>query len=93
MKSYDVVGYTYQAELVCRPCMRSIAANQIEARGWNSEYVSLDRLMSTWATDIAGVDEGDESSFDSGDFPKVVFADQNQADDTCGRCGETLGWS
>jgi len=56
-------------------------------------------------SDIAeyrGINRMDESTFDSGEFPKVVFRDMLVADDgdwadgepntdRCGSCGEVLG--
>jgi hypothetical protein len=37
-----------------------------------------------------GIDRYDEHTFDSGDFPKVIFRDQVTDDDVCGVCGEKL---
>lgn len=37
------------------------------------------------------MDRYDERTFDSDDFPKVVFRDQLSDGDTCGTCGEALG--
>jgi hypothetical protein len=45
----------------------------------------LDRVAYVW-----GIDREDESSYDSGEFPKVVFRDMTD-DDTCGSRGRTLG--
>lgn len=53
-----------------------------------------------------GIDRADERSFDSGDFPKVIFGNQvhdgchadngyepGQCADRCGGCGQHLGES
>lgn len=37
-----------------------------------------------------GIDRMNESSFDSGDFPKVIFASQVEDDEYCGKCDRSL---
>lgn len=37
-----------------------------------------------------GIDPEDERSYDSSDFPKVIFADSVEDDEHCGRCHELL---
>lgn len=37
-----------------------------------------------------GIDRTDETSYDSGDFPKVIVADQVEASERCGLCGTAL---
>jgi hypothetical protein len=36
------------------------------------------------------IDREDEYSFDSGDFPKVIFASSVEDGECCGRCGNEL---
>lgn len=36
------------------------------------------------------IDRGDENTFDSGEFPKVIFAGMVDDDELCGSCGEPL---
>lgn len=72
MKSWDIVGYTYDAE-------NYTPSGVIEAMIASSEASPAARDMSTEdALDqIAGanaIDRHDEASFDSGEFPKVIFA-------------------
>ena len=88
----DIVGYTWQADLLCPTCV----PKHFPYTGATAEEV-LDN-GATWE----GVDRTDESSFDSstfGDwgepndlvFPKVVFRSMLDGTEACGDCGETLG--
>jgi hypothetical protein len=77
---WDIVAYTYKADMYCPehivPLVAadlSLAAPQMETEG------ALDILAGE-----SGIDRYDEYSFDSGDFPKVVFRDQIGEYDTCG---------
>jgi len=90
MNSYDVVGYDFNADTYCIICI----IDELHAR-----YPKvLDAVEGTWF-DIEGflrrcaltldIDLHDERTYDSGDFPKVVFADQAE-DEHCGRCHERL---
>jgi hypothetical protein len=38
-----------------------------------------------------GIDWTDEDSFDSSEFPKVIFDSQLESDEYCGRCHRVLG--
>lgn len=67
-----IVGYTFKADEYCPGCVIKQLAppcfNPVE--GTTAEEV-LDLLASK-----RDIDRQDETSFDSGDFPKVVFYDQ-----------------
>ena len=89
MKSFDIVAYVYNAEILCRPCMRYKAAFLNEAIGINSEFVGVEKLLDNWAK-AAEINREDESSFDSDEFPKVVFLDQIGESETCDNCGEEI---
>jgi hypothetical protein len=72
MHATDIVGYTYAVE-------QYTLAGVIEAMIADGSASPAARDMDTEAvlTQIAeanGIDRFDESSFDSGDFPKVIFA-------------------
>lgn len=86
-KGTDIVGYTFQADIYCPACvieeMIDAGLAAPAARDMGAEN-ALDQCG-----DAAGIDRYDEYSFDSGDFPKVVFAVQID-DETCGRCGNSL---
>ncbi len=88
-----VEAYTYNADIVCPDCIIKRFGDDIEpavvATG-NAETV-LDL-----AATARGIDRYDERSFDSGDFPKVVFGNQLNDDpdagcEHCGDCHEPLG--
>lgn len=95
MSVTDVVAYTYQTELLCPPC--TVAALRDDAERWVADEDSPHDQIELLA-EFADIDLNDESSYDSDDFPKVVFADQIIIDDVngqpvpeaCNRCGERL---
>ena len=64
----DVVGYTFRADLYCPGCALIVAAERPLA---SSVEAQLDLIAVR-----SGMDRQDERSFDSGDFPKVLFRDQ-----------------
>lgn len=87
MKAWTIVGYTYNAEILCLDCAHRLArrSNPDPAP---VESLSVEVEMNDWARNV-GIDRDDEASYDSNDFPKVVFADSVE-DDACGECGEAL---
>ena len=84
MHATDIVAYTYQAETLCPPCTMAAMSDAPAIPGADAEIV-LD-----FVAQILGVDRDDESSFDSGDFPKVIFGSQIEDIESCGQCGEEL---
>jgi len=95
MKSFDIVAYTYKAQILCPECTAAQVAKAIDWTGnivmpmMDAETVEeyLDRAAGFLQVD----DREDEWSFNSWDFPKVVFADQIEQDEHCGQCGEEIG--
>ena len=80
----DIVAYTFRAENLCPTCVkRDVVGHQRAARMWAEDVLDL-------AADEQGIDRDDESSFDSGDFPKVVFRDQLLVGECCCRCFDRL---
>ena len=92
MKSFDIAGYTYAADTYCTGCiLDALPTGEGGAfDGWRdmtgrmTPEQNLDELATAF-----GIDRYDESSYDSGEFPKVVFVD-GADDDVCGACGEEL---
>jgi hypothetical protein len=88
MKAFDIVGYTYQAEILCKECARRAARRNnpdpAPVESWLAETE-----LNDWANTI-GLDREEEESYDSNDFPKVIFASEVQEGETCGECGEAL---
>lgn len=89
----DIVGYSYQAEIICPRCIVSALPTQRggDFDGWAlapgvrmSTEANLDEIAQAF-----GIDRGDESSFDSGYFPKVIFRDMREGE-TCELCGEPI---
>lgn len=89
MKSWDVVGYHYNGDALCTDCARREAARHTAANGVRVHSVSAEVELDEWAR-IAGIDRWDESTFDTDDFPKIVFASQANRSDVCGTCLENL---
>ena len=90
-----IVGYTFMTENICPTCTinRMIGAGLASpgARDMRVEDV-LDQIAAS-----EGIDRTDEHTFDSGEFPKVIFASQigcslcDDIDDSrCEWCGEEL---
>lgn len=86
--STNVVGYAYQADTYCPHCIVTV----MPRRGlWSPPEAGnegLDEMLSR-ASGSLGIDHFNESSYDSGEFPKVIFRDQ-AADDRCCECGDRL---
>ncbi len=75
-----VVCYMYEADLYHPHCV-------LEVMGLPQG--DPERVLSDEAI-LRGINRGDEESFDSDEFPKVVFAGYLADEDCCGLCGETL---
>lgn len=103
----DIAGYTYNAENYCPRCIISVLPTQEGGvfDGWALAEGATETSVEETLDEIAhafGFNREDESNFDSGDFPKIVFFDMvtNEEDenpdeginaDRCGACGELLG--
>lgn len=93
-KSTDIAGYTYQADIYCPECTQTIAAHGLEDKvpqgdPWQNTGTgeqSAEDLLDRWAQSL-GIDRYDERSYDSDDFPKVVFDDSLlEEGEVCGNC-------
>lgn len=89
-KAWDIVAYTFKADTYCPECIiGQLPTGEDEAfDGWglgNGVYLSTEDNLSEIAYAF-GIDREDEYSFDSGDFPKVVFSSQIEDDEYCGNC-------
>lgn len=101
MHATIIVGYTYRADNYCPPCI----VEQLRAGGFTKiapTSIGVDQELDNVAERF-DIDRTDERSFDSGDFPKVIFGNQvhdgchaangyepGQCADRCGGCGEHL---
>jgi hypothetical protein len=97
----DIVAYTYRAANYCPRCIVGRLTVNPGDTGhrttpWDTDPDTVETHLDTLAR-LGGIDRDDERSFDSGDFPKVVFRDS--ADDyaytegepeRCATCGEAI---
>lgn len=80
MKTWTVVAYTYKAETLCLDC--TYGATLADWDPWRGPESELDRLA-----EMLGIDREDEHTYDSDEFPKVVFADSVSDGEKCDHCG------
>jgi hypothetical protein len=85
MHATDIVAYTYQAETLCPACTLYALNVPVALRAEQS----CESILETLAV-ARGIDIFNERTFDSGDFPKVVFADQLNCCDEHGLDREQL---
>lgn len=95
----DIVGYQYRADVYCPDCTLTVYRETRKAAGaWMDDiqpptrlYPDVDAILAEYA-DWRGIQRADEWTFDSDDFPKVVFRDavDGYVDEQCGRCGTLL---
>lgn len=109
MKAWTIVAYQLNAAEYCPNCVGMAAILRMES-AWNdcpdlADHFgafdnsgnltgSAERFLDGLAESV-GIDREDEWSFDSGDFPKVVFASQMEPYDDgtpriCDRCHDEL---
>ena len=94
-KSFEIVGYVYAGEYYCpNDIIDALPTGEGEAfDGWklaDGVRMSTEDNLSEIAVAF-GIDRMDESSFDSDDFPKVVFLDQvSHESDFCATCHSDL---
>jgi len=78
----NIIGYTYRADIYCAGCIiQELTGLQVNGNVEDNLAVFAKR---------AGIDHQDEHSFDSYDFPKVIFRTQAEDNEQCGHCGVYL---
>jgi hypothetical protein len=81
-----VVAYTYAADIICPACaILAFTPGCFEPL----PGVTAEQVLDAVAVN-RGIDRTDEWTFDSDDFPKIVFADQVEPSERCGSCSEVL---
>lgn len=99
MHATDIVAYTYQAEMLCPRCVIGAldSTGILDASAYDDAEATLTHIALQ-----SDINRSDERLFDSGDFPKVVFADQVEdcgtegctpescGNASCDSCGEAL---
>lgn len=88
MKAWDIVGYSLEGETLCPKDVIEVLIERGEASPAARDMRTEDALDQIAGAN--GIDRQDERTFDSGDFPKVVFASDVQDDEFCDRCGEPI---
>lgn len=81
----DIVGYSFNADEYCPSC----------TKGMFQQYAPFAPTLTEDVLEAAakalGIDRQDERSYDSSEFPKVIFGSDVESDDErCGKCGESL---
>jgi len=85
-----IVGYTYWADIYCPLC---ISAELLKRYEINDECivncVDSEHELDTIGM-LIGIDRYDEYSFDSDNFPKVIFSWQVEDNEFCCICHEEI---
>lgn len=90
-----IAGYTFQADNYCPWCIIGVLpTGEGEAfDGWaiagGAPPISVEDNLDEIAAAFS-IDRYDEGSYDSDDFPKVIFGTDTTEDDVCGACGEEI---
>lgn len=79
-----IAAYTYRADLYCEACVVKLVAGDPGFWTMNVE-AALDDFAAA-----EKIDRYDERTFDSGDFPKVVFGTWLEEDEYCASCEREL---
>lgn len=84
-------AYTFKADVYHPDCIVPAMAATEDYEGWDlaagitmTVENNLDEIAAAFS-----INRGDEVTFDSDEFPKVVFSDQLDSD-TCGKCGDAI---
>lgn len=95
LKADAIVGYTYAAETYCPECVTlELVSDEHNSRAdsfndasryYDTTEANLDRMAAAF-----GIDRQLERTYDSDEFPKVIFSVQVESDEFCGRCHESL---
>lgn len=85
MSRASIVAYTYRADMYCPDCIKHVMFGDLSIADAPNAEECLDRFAG-----ILGVDREDEYTFDSDNFPKVVFGAQIESVEHCATCGGEL---
>lgn len=94
MHATEIVGYTFNADIYCPECVVEMLPTG-EGEAYDGWALAHGVRMSTEdnLTELAlafGIDRMEERTFDSDEFPKVIFACQVEDPEYCGRCHRDL---
>lgn len=85
MHATDIIAYTFQAEILCPSCTLD-TLNVPNSLRQEQDHESIIETLA----DAHNIDWQDEYSYDSDEFPKIVFASQIEDDEYCGNCHELI---
>lgn len=88
MHATTIVGYTYAADNYCDDCIAAMFDRATGGDGEVSGFFAEEILDD--AAERLTIDRHEEGSFDSGAFPKVIFASMVEDDEYCGECHRSL---
>jgi hypothetical protein len=90
-KATDIVGYTFNADIYCPShIVARLTHNPGDVNYCCATIVEPEPHLDLIAR-IDGINREDESTYDSDEFPKVIFASQVESDDDrCATCHEPL---
>jgi hypothetical protein len=92
-KAWAVVAYVFHAEILCPECtLKALPTDPgQEFDGWRDATGRMTAEENLTELALAfGIDRADERSFDSDEFPKVVFSSDLGDGESCGNCGTEL---
>lgn len=90
MKTHEIVGYTFNVENLHPGCLLASLPTGTGQKfdGW-APAPSVNATVEESLDELAfafQIDRKREDTFDSAEFPKVIFAEHVQSDEMCGRC-------
>ena len=83
MRSDTIVGYTFAAAQFCPEHIVAQLTTNPGDTGHAGAAIGNPEAHLDLLARLAGVNRHDEDTFDTGEFPKVIFYDQTTPDDTC----------
>lgn len=86
----NIVGYTYRADTYCPPCTLALVKEDGSDADRHGLPLDPDRAIDVLGERRFGEKYEDARNWDTDDFPKVVFGDQVEDGERCGKCGGEL---
>jgi hypothetical protein len=84
----DIAAYTYRADIYCPACLiEATIADGLAAPA--ARDMPTDDVLEQCAGALA-IDRDDDTTYDTGEFPKPVFLDWLTSDEACTRCHQRL---
>lgn len=84
MAAWSVIGYTFNADNYCNGiCVLQAMGVPVSE---DANCMTIKSVLDSVAT-ARGINRYDEYSYDSREFPKVIFSSQVEETEHCGGCG------